>query len=154
MFARMTLGFQLPFYTFRKQPCTDDRHDHEGNPLRKSYKLPSMQLTGSSQPSTKLTGWICESQVSVVVSVVDPHGWTAYAFEDTYYKAQDTSEEADIFCKSPEFYFPDALTAGLLDSTRFLEPREYFLRVFQIRIDQAFREWRALVDRLERTVKR
>lgn len=152
--ARMTMGFHLPFYTFRKQPCTDNRHDHEGNPLRKSWKLPSMQMPGQSQPSPESDGHICESQVSTVVSVVDTQGWTAYAFEDTYYKARDSSQESDIFCSTPGFYFPDALTGGDFDSTRFLESREYFLRVFQTRIDQAYQEWRTLVHILEQTVKR
>ena len=92
--------------------------------------------------------------MSVLVSVVDIHGWTAYAFEDTYHKGRDSSKEFDIFCLKPGFYFPDALTRGIHDSTRYLEPREYFLRVFQIRINQAFREWRAVVDVLERIVKR
>lgn len=91
--------------------------------------------------------------MSGLVSAVDTHGWTGYVFEDTYYKAWDSSKDSDMFYSKPEFYFPDALTAGALDSTRFLEPRQYFLKVFQIRIDQAFREWRALVDVLEQTVK-
>lgn len=132
----------------------DTRHDEEGNRLRKSCKLPSMQMPGASKSSTKLDGWICESQVSGLVSVVDTDGWTGYLFEDTYYKSRESSQDSDVFCSKPGFYFPDALTAEDLDSTRFLEPRQYFLRVFQIRIDQAFREWRALVVVLERTVKR
>lgn len=148
------MGFHLAFCTFREKPCTDNRHDHEGNPLRKSWKLPIMQLPGPSQPSPKSDGYICESQVSIVVSVVDTQGWTAYAFEDTYYKARDSSQESDMFCSKPGLYFPEALTTGILDSTRFIEPREYFLRVFQIRIHQAFLEWRTLVDILEQTVKR
>lgn len=112
-----------------------------------------MQLQGASKPSPKLDGWICESQVSGLVSAVDTHGWTGYVFEDTYYKAWDSSKDSNMFYSKPGFYFPDALTAGALDSTRFLEPRQYFLKVFQIRIDQAFREWRALVDVLEQTMK-
>lgn len=91
--------------------------------------------------------------MSGLISVVDTHGWTGYVFEDTYYKAWDSSKDFDMFCTNPSFYFPDALTAGALDSTRFVDAGEYFLRVFQIRIDQAFREWRALVDVFERTVK-
>lgn len=150
----MTMGFQLPFYTFREKPCADHRHDQEGNPLRKFCKLPSMQLPGASQPSSVLDGYICESHVSGLVSVVDTHGWTGYAFEDTYYKTQGSSQDSDMFYSKPGLYFPDALTAGVLDSTRFVEPREYFLRIFQIRIDQAFWEWRALVGILEVTVKR
>lgn len=96
---------------------------------------------------------MCESQVSVLVSVVDTNGWTAYAFEDVYHKGRDASQEFDIFCSKPGFYFPDALAPRFHDSTRYLEPREYFLKVFQVRIDQTLREWRAVVDILERNVK-
>ncbi|KAK2599779.1 hypothetical protein N8I77_011504 [Diaporthe amygdali] len=152
--ARLTLYFQLPFYTFRARQYTDTRQDHEGNPLRKSFELPCMQLPGMSGRLSKSCGWICESQVSVLVSVIDVQGWTAYAFEDTYYKTRESLLELDIFCSKPGFYFPDALTAGNLDSTRFLEPREYFLRVLQHRINQAYREWRAVVDNIEEVVKR
>lgn len=91
--------------------------------------------------------------MSALVSVVDVNGWTAYMFEDTYYKARESSQDLDVFCSEPSFYFPDALTAGDFDSTRYLGPREYFLRVFQIRIEQAFREWQVVVDRLEEIVQ-
>lgn len=109
-----------------------------------------MNLPAESHPG----GWICESQVSVLLSVVDLDGWTAYAFEDTYYETREPSQDFDIFCSEPSLYFPDALATGTFDSTRFLEPREYFLKVFQIRVDQAFREWQVVVDRLEVIVKR
>lgn len=110
-----------------------------------------MQLPCTLESS--LGGWVCDSQVSVLVSVVDVYGWTAYMFEDTYYKAREPSKELDVFCSKPGFYFPDALTAGIYDSTRFIGPREYFVKVLQIRIDQAFREWQLVVDRLEEIVK-
>lgn len=91
--------------------------------------------------------WICETQVSVLVSVVDLHGWTAYSFEDTYHKKHARSLDWS------SFYSLDALASGILDSTRILDPRMYFLRVFAIRIDQAYIEWRLVVDILERNVK-
>lgn len=149
--ARMTLCFHLPFCLLRDHPCADSRQDREGRLRRKSLALPSMQLPCTSQPS--LGGWICDSQVSALVSVVDVGGWTAYMFEDTYYKAREPSQDLDVFCSEPSFYFPDALTAGTIDSTRYLGPREYFLRVFHIRIEQAFQEWQVVVDRLEEIVQ-
>ena len=150
----MTLSFHLPFYTFRKRSYTDSRQDHEGSPLRKSFELPYMHLPGSPQDLSKPRRWICESQVSLLVSIVDLHGWTAYAFEDTYYKAREPTQYWDSFCSMPGYYYPDALTSGTLDSTRFLEPRVYFLKVFETRIYQAYREWRVVVDTLEAIVKR
>lgn len=150
----MTLHLNIPFYTFRKSPSADSRKNHEGKPLRKCEQLPCMEIPGMDQSLSELRGYICESQISVVVSVVDIHGWTAYAFEDNYYKTLESSQDLDVFCSKPGFYFPDALTAGNLDSTRSLGPMEYFLKVFQFRIFQAHREWLMLVDRLEETVKR
>lgn len=150
----MTLCFHLPFYTFRKRSYTDSRQDHEGKPLRKSFQIPSMYLEGSPQDRLKPSGWICESQVSVLVSIVDLHGWTAYLFEDTYYKAREPTQNLDPFCSMPGHYYPDALTSGTVDSTRVLEPRMYFLKVLATRIDQAYREWRVVVDKMEGLVKR
>lgn len=149
--ALMTLCFHLPFCTLNDQQCTDSRQDREGRPLRKSLALPCMKLPCTIESS--LDGWICDAQVSVLVSVVDVCGWTAYMFEDTYHKACEPAKELDIFCSKPGFYFPDALTAGALDSTRLIGPREYFVKVLRIRIDQVFREWQLVVDRLEEIVK-
>lgn len=150
-FARMILCLHLPFCIFREHPCTDSRQDHEGRPQRRSLAIPSIQLPCALQSS--LGGWICDSQVSALISVVDVGGWTAYMFEDTYYKAREPSQDLDAFCSEPSFYYPDALTAGSIDSTRYLGPREYFLRVFQTRIEQAFREWQVVVDKLEEIVQ-
>lgn len=148
----MTLWFQLPFYTLRERQYVDSRQLDEGIPLRKSFELPCMQLPGTSQNSAHSNGWICESQVSVLVSILDVNGWTSYAFEDNYCNRRDSSLE--IFCAKPRFHFPDVLTAGNLDSTCFPEPRKYFLRALQDRIKRARLEWRRVVDRLEEIVKR
>lgn len=149
----VTMSLHLPFYTFRQQSHTDPRRDHEGLPLRKCAEIPDVCLTGSSEDSHK-PRWICESQVSFLVSIIDVHGWTAYLFEDTYYQSRQPTLYWDSFCSKPSYYYPDTLTSGKLDSTRFLDPRMYFLRVFEVRIDQAYREWTVVVDRLEEIVKR
>lgn len=151
----MTLSLHLPFYTFRKHSHIDSRQDYEGLPLRRSREIPCMNLVGKNlQDPGRPSRWICESQFSLLVSIVDLHGWTAYAFEDTYYKAHEPTQYWDSFCSKEGYYYPDALTSGTLDSTRLLDPRMYFLRVFEARIDQVYREWRAVVDALEMIVRR
>lgn len=132
----------------------DPRQNNEFSPLRQSLELPYMHLAGNHQDLAKSKRWICESQVSLLVSIVDLNGWTAYVFEDTYCKKREPSSYWDSFCSKPGYYFPDALTSGKLDSTRFLEPRIYFLRVFETRIEQAYREWRVVIDVLAEIVKK
>jgi hypothetical protein len=150
----MTLSLHLPFYTIRDRPYRDSRQNHEGLPLRSSHKLPYMNPGGSPPDSVEPSRWICESQVSLLVSIVDHDGCTAYLFEDTYYKDQEPTDFWDSYCSKSSYYYPDALVSGTLDSTRFLDPRTYFLRVSEFRIYQVYREWRVVVDTLEDIVKK
>ncbi|KAG8170186.1 hypothetical protein KVR01_000931 [Diaporthe batatas] len=148
------LKFETSISVNVNRSYTDSRQNHQRVPLRQSFELPYMHLLGTLEDLPKPGRWICESQVSLLVSIVDLNGWTAYVFEDTYYKEHQLPQYWDDFCSQPGYYYPDALTSGKLDSTRFLEPRMYFLRVFETRIEQVYREWRVAVDTLAEIVKR
>lgn len=90
------------------------------------------------------------------MSVVDPtRGWTAYCFEDNLYKDQDKlSHEYHEKLASYRHYYPEPLANFKLDSTRQVEPRQYFLQVFKIRITQVHSEWQSLVEELEEVARR
>lgn len=90
----------------------------------------------------------------MLVSISKVHGWTAYVFEDTFYPLREPTTYRDAFCSNASSYYPDSLSCGQLDSTCYLEPRIYFLSVFEVRIDKAYTEWRGVVDILEEVVKR
>jgi hypothetical protein len=48
---------------------------------------------------------------------------------------------------------PDPLAAGQLAAHSLIwDPREYFFKVFEIRIQQVGREWRAILDQMEEDV--
>lgn len=152
----MTLSFHFPFYSVIPRSDTDFFENHEGVALRTRAEIPYMS-SGWSIGDSKKPGSarvLCESQVSLLMSISNVHGCTAYLFEDTYSKSREPTTYWDSFCSSPEYYFPDALSSGRLDSTRYIEPRMYFLNVFQVRIEQVYREWRVVIDTLEGILKR
>lgn len=161
--ARVTLSLQLSFYTFRKSVpgiCENEPLQDE-NSLRQIFPLPYMAAMRSPSSTTSLSaGWILQSQISFVVSVVDPKGWTAYCFEDNLhldedgYRSKPGSKDPSPSASFKHHYYPEALANGKLDSTRQVEPRRYFLEVFEIRIRQVQSEWQNLVQELEQVAKR
>jgi hypothetical protein len=72
---------------------------------------------------------------------------------DTYYGSSDTVE-AYRQTKS-QTGRPDPLAAGQLNDYNFIwTPREYFFKVFHIRINQVRREWRAIADKVEDDIEK
>jgi hypothetical protein len=47
----------------------------------------------------------------------------------------------------------DPLTAGKISRRNIIwTPREYYFKVFEIRINQVLREWRAIFDEIEKEI--
>lgn len=80
-----------------------------------------------------------EGQISVSVSRIDRSRWTAWAFVDGWFPG---SETVNLYRQeSGGDGRPDPLTAGqFLIETPEPDPRAYFLRVVEIRIQQVEKE--------------
>ena len=95
-----------------------------------------------------------ESQISVTVTGIDHRVWTAYGLFDTYHGCDD-GMEAHLDVKKRSGEPDDPLAAGQLNAHNFIStPRHYFFKIFEIRIKQVRKEWRAIVDKLEGDVER
>lgn len=96
---------------------------------------------------------IRETQISCVISGSDDWRWVSYAFVDTDF---DGDEFGDTVMSSEGLHWDrDPITAGNLDAnTPIWKPREYFLRVFEIRIIQVRKEWDLLVRKVELGIDR
>jgi hypothetical protein len=85
--------------------------------------------------------------------------WVAYYFVDTYF---DVAEEAKETVQSyyedslgPEGMRADPLTFGVIIADNPIQnPKEYFLRVFQIRINRVKREWQQVVAKMQQSVRK
>jgi hypothetical protein len=91
--------------------------------------------------------------MSVTVTGIDHRVWTAYGLFDTYHGSND-SVETYLQTKT-RTGGPDPLTAGQLTAHSLIwTPREYYFKVFEIRIKQVRREWRAIIDKVEEDVEK
>jgi hypothetical protein len=99
-----------------------------------------------SQPQQSAATWgIKEAQISCVVAGSDEWRWTGYGFVDA---------EVDGFLDDPlskdEDMLQDQIAAEELEANFPLwRPREYWMRVFEIRIDYVENQWHNLIHNLE-----
>lgn len=153
----MDLFAHLPFSILRSSEASDHRKLASGEPLRRVVEVPYMKSLKVTPTSADRTRWIHESQVSIHISIVDQNCWTAYGFEDTYYKM---GKEAGRFAESlreTALNCFDALAgpvdSGRLCSTLIKDPFEYFLRLYEIHIEKAQIAWATVVEELEKVIK-
>ena len=93
-----------------------------------------------------------------MVAGSDEWRWVAYCFVDTYF---DIAEEAKETVQSyhedslvPEGMRADPLTFGVTNADNPIQkPKEYFLRVFQIRINQVKCEWQQVVAKMQQSIR-
>ncbi|KAI8629001.1 hypothetical protein F5Y19DRAFT_104009 [Xylariaceae sp. FL1651] len=154
-FKTFSLELNLSYFTLRKcnpkEPTTDPRLNWDkSGPLRKTWKLPSDPTSPSlSKPSYN----IYETQVSFVVSGIDHWRWVAWAFVDSWFEPDNTvsryHEDEETGAQ------PDPLAAGQMDiNPPERNPREYFLKVFEIRINEVAKEWDYILQILQEEVQR
>jgi hypothetical protein len=87
--------------------------------------------------------------MSVVVTGIDDWVWTAYGVFDAYFRSKRSVEEYHQMRTSTSRL--DPIAAGKMDLNRPMWlPREYFFKVFEIRIIEVPTEWNTILDRLNR----
>ena len=84
-----------------------------------------------------------EAQISFVVVGIDEWVWTGYFCADTYFGSEETLQ----------YYHERGLDApsGGAKSTYYpiWNPREYFLFILSVRVNQVTKEWSNIVEALE-----
>ena len=149
------MAFHLPYYAWRgsKIAYKDNRRDVDSKPLRKYRDLSFLKLDSSESPS-----FLYEAQISCAVAGSDGWKWVAYCFVDTYFDAGENTRETvqSYHNDSPgdKHIRMDPLTFGVIDAGKSIRnPREYFLMVFQIRINQVKREWQQVVAKVQQSIR-
>jgi hypothetical protein len=93
------------------------------------------------------------------VTGIDQWVWSAYAIIDVYVESEETVDIYDQLTRRSRRFSrrrrPDPLATGrILADEPIWTPREYFLKVIEIRMIQILREWNYIVDQVERDIKR
>lgn len=159
-FRTFAFDFHLPYFVLRESNnrFKDRRKRIDGTPLRQSWDFPFLSRFMGTSTSTSaprpLT--LYEAQTSVAVTGIDHWVWTAYGFVDTYFDSEESVDKYDRLSQnawSRELGRLDPLMGEPIDSGKFSTPREYFLRVFEIRLLKVLREWRLIIDRVQDEVE-
>lgn len=151
-----TLEFHIPYFIPKrsKHSITDFRKTADGQPLRRSLELPvPLRPMITSTPAAGQV-WLCENQTSIVVTGIDHWVWTAYGIVDTYFGSKESLKHYDE--QSDQSGQVDPLSKGQLHAhplTLIWTPREYFLAIVAIRMNEALRAWRETISVVEDSVK-
>jgi hypothetical protein len=140
------MEFHLPFFALRKtspSDCSPTRA--HGKRLRESKDL-SFLKGQNTKPGEQENYCIYQAQISCVVCGLDDWQWVAYAFVDT----EHDNDDDDLVDKatSLEELNEDPIACGLDASLPIWKPRQYYLKVFEIRVKQTRQEWDQLVRKL------
>jgi hypothetical protein len=124
-----------------------------GEPLRQSRELPFLSRPTNASETTGDHHYLYEAQTSVIVTGIDDQVWTAYGFVDTYFASGETADNYDTL-EGRLSGCPDPLAAGQLNADQPIwTPREYFLKVFEIRSNQVLKEWDNIACTVEEVMK-
>ncbi|UZP38565.1 hypothetical protein NXS19_006381 [Fusarium pseudograminearum] len=95
-----THSFSLPYYSWRftRKSKLGPRHGKYRNRLRKMLDMSFLQ--GKTIPQGQETDYLCESQVSVLITAINSKIWTGYCFVDTYHEPIEKRKTVENYCKN------------------------------------------------------
>jgi hypothetical protein len=126
----------------------EDSRERNGKPLRGSWRVQHLDV---DEQGETLPAYIYESSISCLVTGLDDNSWVSKLFIDTYYQGEESSESVEHYhsIHSSQNTRLDALRAGIQPADfPIWNPREYFLVVFECRLEQVKHASHNLVVRL------
>jgi hypothetical protein len=160
--ATFQLEFHIPFFALRKAPQTDDSSLSGREKRLRSWEEISLLTPNASGSEGQENYRLHKAQISCVIHGCDEWNWTAWAFEDTYHKLEESDDtDTDVEADGDEVVtddeangdevviVDDPIAHGLDANTPIWRPREYFMKTLEIRIHKVREEWDKLVYMLQ-----
>ncbi len=158
--SSFVLEFHLPFLALRKSklPYRDDRRKPDGTPLREATNISFLsKYPGDDLGNNDEVDYLYEAEISCSLSGRDHWVWTGYMFVDTYYDNPDNRENVQNYADWDEQSTPyqtDPFTAGGTDLDQATQiPRDYWLRVLNVRVRQVLKEWQNAVAHVKQSIE-
>lgn len=148
-FLTFQLDLHLPFFLLRKStPPGESVGKVNEKPRRRWTDMSFLKIgTSESQDQKPKEVWgIHEVQATCVVAGSDDWRWVGYGFVDAEIDGSLTDlSEVDLSF--------DRIAAGELEADiPIWRPRDYWLKLFEIRIERVRKEWEYLIHKLELSV--
>ncbi|KAE9371903.1 hypothetical protein N431DRAFT_341225 [Stipitochalara longipes BDJ] len=148
-FPTFQLHLHIPFFILSKcSPPKASTSTIETKPSRRWTDLSFLRLDGlksQAQDSTEVWG-MQEAQISCVIIGTDDWRWVGYGFVDS--EVDGLLDE----CDEEELQFDQIADRELYTHSPVQQPRNYWIRVFQIRIASIGKQWEHNLYRLQRAI--
>jgi hypothetical protein len=126
----------------------DVRQRTDGSPLRIAEEVMYLQMQDRTPLlAERLSEYIYESQLSVMVSGIDDWVLAGYCFVDVYFKGERHCEQVEHYSNANPKMDPHSCGRYAADPPVWT-PRGYFLRALSARMQQVKQEWDNSVSRL------
>jgi hypothetical protein len=143
------LEFHLPYFVLRRTQI----EQNFSNKMKKHHRAwMNVDFLGIKETHLEKEGvWgVHQAQISLTICGTANSCWIAYCFEGRHFEEDEEMEELE----SKAFDRSDKIARGELDAHNPIwDPREYYLHVVLIRMQQVHREWEELVRYVEVGIK-
>jgi hypothetical protein len=161
-FLTFQLDLHMPFFLLRKSLPPSDESVRKVNtkPRRRWIDLSFLKIDTPDSPDKepKEVWGMYEAQISCVVTGPDDFQWVGYGFVDTEIDGdldEPPLNEPSLDELSKDSLNFDPISDGELDANiPISRPRDYWLKVFEIRIKQVGKEWDYFIYKLELSVNK
>src|SRR6266566_5156923 len=152
--------FHLPYMAWRvsSSPRVDTRRC-EGKPLRNFIDVSFLAGFGCDGRQPRERPYLYEAQTTCLVSGIDNYVWDGFGLVDTYLEENPEDRrdckyfEDECQGQNDHHLCPDLIPAGAhIAQTPIWTPREYFLGVLGSRLVQVVKEWKNVVEWIERDI--
>ncbi|KAH9203700.1 hypothetical protein DL95DRAFT_472141 [Leptodontidium sp. 2 PMI_412] len=151
-FRTFQLELHLPFFILRKSPPPEKPHDKVNKKPDRGWtdlsflKLHSFDSDAHSSEPNEVWS-LQEAQISCVVTGTDDWRWTGYGFVD--------AEVDGLLAELSELEMSfDHVAAGEIEAKHPIRrPRDYWVKVFEIRVGKVTQQYQYMIHKLELAVK-
>jgi hypothetical protein len=152
------MEFHLPFFALRKLSQSENSSSSVCELPTREFKEIYLSKEGNDVQNNQEKYMLHYAQVSCVVYGHDEWNYTAYAFKDTGHEENDdvdinSHSENDALLTQEEI--DEDPLAKWVDASRnpIWRPRQYFLKAFEVQLEEPRQEWEKLVHRLDVDIK-
>jgi hypothetical protein len=154
LFDKFVLEFHLPFLALRSTAISPTNPAEVGNsPTTATHMDASFLNLNCTQHQDR--GCLCrhiiqESQISVVICGWDNQNWVGWGLFNTFSDPTDDFAAEDERVVSEDYYATDGEHGPVINA--IWDPRRYWLRIVDIRVQLVLKEWIWLVRNIEEGV--
>lgn len=123
-----------------KELYEDTRLKSNGKPLMRSWKLPLLSISMASSISPDKAQYLYKPQRSVTIAGIDHGVWVAYGLVDNYFGSKETADAYHELNRKAGVQVDPLVTGQIIADEPIRPPREYFFKVFEIRMKQVLRK--------------